>query len=431
MSPTHVTLRTSLIVPTFSQESSRIINMLIALLNTQTLENLDLIVINNNAFPLEIKTSFSKGKCIILNGKKNLWSAGGFYLGMQYAYNAWYDVYILWDDDAVLVDDTALAMLVESIQVAPTTAFQLTWKERKDMWISTSAAYSCYGAFSHQVLVEYGVYSPWFFYGGEDATYEWKLRKGGIKFQCLNPMFSHPVKRWLTLSRGSSGLSAFRHNSILQHLYSIFRGTDWGLKIRPLVVGYIYTTFLYFGLLWFTPYFRSQMLYNLRNILCYLPPILLPESCAYFYPKYREASWDQQFLCIHRMDAVCIGETGVISGQLSGAKNIVLDTWFPVSEIWWRSWIKLLIWATNIYLLHGFQGDHTLQVKLLFSVKNGVMKAIAGIGMLITLPVLCILAGITYVLLLLKYGLVACLLLWKEKSFYERYTDTPIVITSK
>jgi hypothetical protein len=64
-----------------------------------------------------------------------------------------------------LIDNDALEILSRNSYINKDTAFQLTWKERKDAGEATSAAYSCYGAFSHEMLSRYGVYSPFFFYG--------------------------------------------------------------------------------------------------------------------------------------------------------------------------------------------------------------------------------------------------------------------------
>lgn len=410
--------KTALIVPTFSRESSLIIDTLISNINNQSIGDVDIIVVNNNIFPLQLQNKFYKWELIVLNGKKNLWSAGGFYLGMKFAYEKKYDVYILGDDDAVLLDQDAIEVLSKNIIENQDTAYQLTWKERKDAGMNTSAAYSCYGGFSHKMLLKYGYYSPFFFYWWEDAAYEWTLRSGGIKFSLLSPMFSHPVKRWMTLSRWSSWLSTFRHNSILQHFWTIFFSSSFQNAARSVVVIQAYLIFLFYGLIWMGSYFRSQMWLNLRNIFCYIPPILLQKQGQLFYPRYRDAQGDQEFSIKNIQDVNIISEQWVLSPNYSTSRDFVLDTWFPVMAIWWREWLKILWKSRTISLLHGYQDDDKVQIKLLIDFWSLAKKMSIFLISILLVPVVIILTIIIFLILFFKYLCVRiCLYIWESRYF--------------
>lgn len=416
--------KTALIVPTFSQNSSNIVDALIESINNQSIREVDIIVVNNNLFSLQLHNKLNKGEIFILNGKKNLWSAGWFYLGMKFAYNRWYDVYILGDDDAVLLDGEALDVLARNSFNNGDIAFQLTWKERKDMGLESSAAYSCYGAFSHRMLTKYGFYSQFFFYGWEDAAYEWMLRAWWIGFTLLSPMFSHPVKQWMTLSRWSSWLSVFRHNSILQHFWNIFFHPSVLTKACSVIVINVYIAFLFYGTVWFERYFRSQMLLNLRNSILYIPPILIKRTWTLLYPKYRDSRWDQEYIMVDSQYVTTLSDRW-LQLPLSGSKSeyIALTTWFPVATVWWRSWISQLWGNKDLALLHGQEDNGALHLKILMHLGTSARKIFVLAVSVLIAPVIAILTISMFVLLFLKYAGIVLLLYIQESRYFGYYTS--------
>lgn len=411
--------RACLIVPTFSQNSSSIIDGLINETNNQTLANFDLIIVNNNTYPLDITNQFKKGEVFILNGKKNLGSAWGFYLGMKYAHNKGYDFYILGDDDAKLIDKDLFSELVSATSHDKNSVFRPFWKERSTEE-DIEASISCFWCLSNQTLNECWYYDPLFFYGWEDGAYGICLQLKKIQIKSIKHYFSHPVKPWLTYSRGSSWLSVFRHNSILQHYWTIFHSHSFREIITSLLLNTMYIMSIFYGLILFTPYFKSQLLFNIRNIFLYIPPILFFQDSYFFYPKYKDASSDA------KCERILKNQTDIISTNYKknyfvGSKVLCIDSWFPFA---WKNKIFLLQSLFQYHcigLIHS-ETEHEYEYKTLIKFKNTFTKFITILICIFITPIFLNISVLLLILFLIKYGLINFLLKFQERKYFEYFT---------
>lgn len=415
---------TCLIVPTFSKNSSNIISNLISLLNAQTIEQVDLIVVNNNMFPLELHESYKKWKIVILNGKKNLWSAGGFYLGMKYAVNAGYDAYIIGDDDAVLLDDDMLDVLVDKTLSHKNISFQSCWKEKTIDGKPIHASMSCYGCVSQEIIDKVGVYSPFFFYGWEDGAFGSMLKWNNVQLQLTDKYFSHPVKPWLTYSRGSSGLSVFRHNSILQHFWTIAHSPMISDKIRSAILICIYLMTIMYGMVFFQKYFRVQSWYNLRNAILYIPPIVFQRQMTYFYPLYRDAFEDEKYETFLDNDLDIISSEKKIYTNY-GNNTLAMDSWFP--NLAFNNGIVQgifsIIWYDKIYLIHWYdKAQDKIHVKWLVFFRNIYTKFFTYLCCVLLFPVIFGISLFLFILLSIKYSIIWAYMKLQENKYFSYFT---------
>ncbi len=396
--------KTCLIVPTYSEKSWETISTLLETVNVQTIQSIDIIVVNNNSLPLCLSTELNKWQVFIINGKKNLGSAGGFYLGMRFAYEKWYNYYILWDDDAKLVSDDVLEVLVSDSMSHPGTVFRPFWKEKSQNWSKVAPSISCYWCLSHEIIAHCWFYHPIFFYGWEDGAYGDMLAHHRYSIMESDKFIAHPVKPWLTCSRGSSGLSSFRFNSILQHSWRIVY-MPLLTKLRSSILIFWYIGTLFFWAIFFTKYFRIQMLFNLRNLICYFPPILTSRMNDFLYPVYHNAMYDDIYVT-REVDSTDYTENWKLINGTNASRWIVLDNWFLFSKYTFLMVLKKMLDSyMTVSLMHEAYDNESsiLKVKHIIAYKNSIHKYAMFLLYLLSLPSIAFISLILAIILIIKY----------------------------
>lgn len=416
----HNTLpNTCLIVPTYSPKSKEIINSLICSLNRQSITAIDLIIVNNNAFPIDVSESLIKGSVYIINWKKNLWSAGWFYLWMKYAYNKKYDFYILWDDDAVLIDGDLLEELVNKTKSTSKHVYRPCWKELSEDCDPKGASISCFGCFDHSILSEFWFYDPFFFYWWEDSVFSERLVWWNVVIRDFLRSFSHPLKRWLSPG-WTWGLSVFIHNNLLQNIWFIFFAPI-RKKIKAFFVGFLYLAFCFFWAAFFRSIFRKQMLMNLRNMIMYIPPVLFQGEYGCFYPKYKKMESGNLVTLDGSFDFYSDSES---TDNNADKRKLVFDdfSWLSISGIKKLLSINFLKIA-GFYVYDSMDESGSKMVREFLRVGTWISKLARYCIMVCLIPIIVLFAGIFYFMLIVKYAIIFVFLRQKEEKMFQFFTS--------
>lgn len=106
-----------IVIPTFKswEITAKTVNKL---LYEQTYSHFDIIIVDAGSEDYEKLENLYKDedRVIIIHSSKDLGSAGSFWLGMKYAYQEGYEVFILSDNDAIPISNNLIEKLVNEIE---------------------------------------------------------------------------------------------------------------------------------------------------------------------------------------------------------------------------------------------------------------------------------------------------------------------------
>jgi hypothetical protein len=241
--------------------------------------------------------------------------------------------------------------------------------------------------------------------------------------------FMHPYKTFFSSSRGSSGLSTFRFNSILQHIYNIYY--HFSLKSFLLIGLYIGSLFY---MLFLNSYFRRRILTNIRNLLCYIPPIFWYANTNPVYDK----DDDEAFSVLHIDSDVydsffvtCPYRTLFWTVLKKNAKTLIVDSRFSITTP--EEFLKLLHWLIFSYksveLLHTYNAPkQEFVTKPILRFSSLMQKYLYILFLVVLFPIAFVVSVVFYVIILVKYLLMFWIFQLKHNDLVKKIFDMAYVV---
>lgn len=179
-------------------------------------QSYDLVIIDNS-HTSQKSLLLLEDSCniIYIRPNENLWSAGWYALGMEYAINQWYHYLVMIEDDVILLDQGIIDSFYES-KAQQVLSFinscQNTWWEH-----SRYVQCACYPTHFIQNI---GIINPTYFFRCEDLEWKLRIQKGiqqyGMQKHIIDKNYLHP---YLKKINGSVSWSYFSLRNQLMMLY--------------------------------------------------------------------------------------------------------------------------------------------------------------------------------------------------------------------
>ncbi|HMY80349.1 MAG TPA: hypothetical protein PLW93_01550 [Candidatus Absconditabacterales bacterium] len=153
--------------------------------------SIDLIIIDNSQQEHTYQLESNGINSVLIRPKKNLGSAGGYALGMEYVINQGYNHFVMIEDDVILSDSGIIDMFYTS--KLPTTLGFI------NPCLNTGGAHSWYvqcACYPVEFIKKIGVINPTYFFRSEDLEWQIRIEKGvkelGYAKNILDKNYYHP-----------------------------------------------------------------------------------------------------------------------------------------------------------------------------------------------------------------------------------------------
>lgn len=171
-----------IIIPTFN--SWKITAETIDKLLKQTSKDFDIVVVDagSNDYIYLKKLYENNKRIVILHSPKDLGSAGSFWLGLKYAYEEGYKIFILSDNDAVPLSENLIEELIKEIKsnsnqvVAPYEEGWIIYENQHNKKLKVNARPFHFLTLSRDIVKKIGFPSPEFFIWHDDGEYCERIR---------------------------------------------------------------------------------------------------------------------------------------------------------------------------------------------------------------------------------------------------------------